>query len=336
MEEPDRDSHTSNQGEVDRKRHKKHHKIRAKCCGDVGCTKFCMGKVSKHVRKKLKRKVKEALSRALSASDDTDDPDDPEEAHKFVLQFMRGCEISNFGSRSKHRKKVSWTYFIPAALPKMEDFQAHWNADDIEKVEVCQRAFLEVFGINERFIRTAREVQSKTIRGEEVKPMKRKLRKKKLQNVANLRQQVDDGRQAEMLLLKSMYNWDNFEITDETLQGLVDEGFTSLLSISSIREDDLKYLKRTTGIKQGQVALLRQAVAAIGSSTISACKALVQALHGPEDQENTSIEVHFESGGGEVAAIMETSSDIVNPEPGTAILECRNVSPEPGPSRQDN
>ncbi len=141
---------------------------------------------------------------------------------------------------------------------------------------------------------------------------------------------TEAARRQALLQLKSIYNWDNFEITDQTLLGLVDEGFTSLLSISSIREDDLKYLKKSAGITQGQVALLRQAVADISSTTISTCRALVQSISTLEpspDQGNNSIEVTFQAGAvGTGSPSIQDQQEAGCSEP--AVLECRSVSPE--------
>ena len=117
-----------------------------KCCGEVGCARCCLEKIPKGVRKQLRLRVQSDMLKT------------PELAYKFVSQFMSGKEINNFGSASKQRKKVSWTYFAPAAMPELTE---GFDLDDVERVDVCQVAFLEVFGINERFIRTARDDECK-------------------------------------------------------------------------------------------------------------------------------------------------------------------------------
>ena len=68
--------------------------------------------------------------------------------------------------------------------------------------------------------------------------------------------------------LLNIYNWSSFQVADDTVEKLFNEGFDSLLSISCIREDDLKYLKKTTGISLGQIVLLREAINALQSATL--------------------------------------------------------------------
>ena len=106
---------------------------RKKCCKELGgCLRACLDRVN-NARPILQNRLSEERKKGK------------DNGHLFLRQFMIGREVVN--NHSCRRKHVAWRYLVPSD---------GYNGDH---VEVCQKAFMEIFGVKERYIRDAREQQ---------------------------------------------------------------------------------------------------------------------------------------------------------------------------------
>ena len=106
---------------------------RKKCCKEHGgCLRACLDRVN-DARPILQNRLSEERKKGK------------DNGHLFLRQFMKGREVVN--DHSGRRKHLAWRYLVPS------------DGYDGDNVEVCQKAFMEIFGVKERFVREAREEQ---------------------------------------------------------------------------------------------------------------------------------------------------------------------------------
>ena len=104
---------------------------RKKCCKERGCLRACLDRVNNNSRQILQNKLREERKKGN------------DNGHLFLRQFMIGRQVVNDHSV----RRLAWRYLVPA------------DGCNGDKVEVCQKAFRQIFGVSERFVRDAREEQ---------------------------------------------------------------------------------------------------------------------------------------------------------------------------------